>query len=410
MKSLYLKFIASLFVLSLALPAIGQPLEIILPENIPSQRTVQLEEQWRIGGDDDEGVLLGVVANAVLDDAGNIYLLDTQLSQVLVFNPDGEHIGTLSREGEGPGELQRPTGIFLNNPNQIGVSQGFPGKIVLLNLDGTPGGSIKPGSNAEAGGFAYVGEAFKRNGHLVVNHGSGAFDMESGKIRSTTMLSKLDIEGIESSRFAEHIQERDMSKQVYDEKANTSELDTWALGNEHVFTVPYRDRYFINVKNMDGSLARTISRPFQPRQRSSEDKNELISGFQVVINGQKMEVEEHILNFDPALSNMRVGQGGRLYVTNCFQNSNLLPAGEAARFDIISKDGKLVEELILKVEGFNPKQDRLAFLDGIHFLWVRNFKSASEAMNSSLAGADSSSEDYLEEVEPLEIIFCRVAE
>ena len=98
--------------------ALAQPQQITLPEKSPAQRTVQLEEIWRVGGEDDEEILFGVVAFGVLDEEGNMYLLDSQLSQVLVINPEGELIDTLGREGEGPGEMRQPTGIFLNNSCQ----------------------------------------------------------------------------------------------------------------------------------------------------------------------------------------------------------------------------------------------------------------------------------------------------
>ncbi len=405
------KFLLVALTSSLATTVLAQPKEIILPAKSPAQRTVQLAEQWRIGGEDDEDVLLGVIANGVLDDAGNIYLLDSQLSQVLIINADGQQTGTLSREGEGPGELTRPTGIFLNNQNQIGVAQGFPGKIVLLNMDDTPGGTILPESDPETGGFAYIGEAIKRGENLVVNHGYGAFDMTSGKITSTTLLTGLDSQGMELGRFAEHVQKRELAKQVFDEKANSSELDTWALGDEYVYTVPHRDQYLINVKNMNGTVVQVISRSFEPRKRSDEDKEEMTSSFNVVVNGRRMEFESHILDFDPALTNMYVAHDGRLFVENCYQKTTLLPAGVAGRFDIVSAEGELVEELTLELPGFNPEQDRLAFLDGIHYLWIRNYRSASEAMSSGMPGNDASADEDqedLEDPEPLEVVFCRV--
>ncbi len=410
MKSLLLKYCTISFAILFTAPVFCQPTEILLPAQAPAQRSVELEEVWRIGGDDDEDVLLGVVANGVLDHTGTIYLLDSQLSQILVINTEGQMTGTLSREGEGPGELQQPISIFLNSPSQLGVAQAFPGKLVLLNIDGTPGGTIKPESNPDDGGFVFVGEAFKKGNHLVLNHGYGSFDMNTGKIMSTQILSELNNEGFETGRFAEHVQERSMNKQVFDEQANASELDTWALGLNIVYTVPHRDKYFINVKNMDGSVAKTISRPFEPRKRSADDKKDLVSGFNVVVNGQKMEVEEHILDFDPALNKLYVGNNGRLFAENCWQKTTLLPEGIAARFDVISSDGILMEELTLELDGFNPHQDRLAFLDGVHFLWVRNFQSAYDAMNSSLATTETSLDDELDDIESLEIIFCRMAQ
>jgi hypothetical protein len=67
-------------------------LTIVNPEN-PSGGAVEieLEELWRVGGDD-EDVLFGVIAQLVVDDAGDVYLLDGQLSEVQVF--------CLTREGQ----------------------------------------------------------------------------------------------------------------------------------------------------------------------------------------------------------------------------------------------------------------------------------------------------------------------
>jgi hypothetical protein len=37
--------------------------------------TVQLQEVWRVGGEDDEHIF-GVISDVLVDDAGNLYLLD----------------------------------------------------------------------------------------------------------------------------------------------------------------------------------------------------------------------------------------------------------------------------------------------------------------------------------------------
>lgn len=47
--------------------------------------TVQLDEQWRLGGDtDDEDEFFGVINRVATDKDGNIYLLDNQLNEVKV--------------------------------------------------------------------------------------------------------------------------------------------------------------------------------------------------------------------------------------------------------------------------------------------------------------------------------------
>ena len=52
-------------------------------------QTMELEELWQVGGEDDEDVLLGIITRVLIDDDNNIYLLDPQLSEIKVFSPRG---------------------------------------------------------------------------------------------------------------------------------------------------------------------------------------------------------------------------------------------------------------------------------------------------------------------------------
>ena len=45
--------------------------------------------------------------------AGRLYVLDAQAAQVRVFGPDGTHVRSLGRQGQGPGELSQPIGFAL---------------------------------------------------------------------------------------------------------------------------------------------------------------------------------------------------------------------------------------------------------------------------------------------------------
>ncbi len=72
----------------------------ILDNDGPSQGVVPLDlvELWRAGGED-EDVIFGRIVDLKRHANGNVYVLDNQLCQVVVFSPDGEHLEDLSREG-----------------------------------------------------------------------------------------------------------------------------------------------------------------------------------------------------------------------------------------------------------------------------------------------------------------------
>ena len=379
--------------------------EITLPTEPPSRRTADLLEQWRVGGEDDQDILLGLVQTGVLGPDGKVYLLDRQLSQVLVIAPDGELVATLGRQGEGPGELNRPHGLFLLEDGRLGVIQGFPGRVTLLNPDGDPGGEISIGGEASEGGFNFVRDIRLAQGKLVGQKGRGTFDMETQKSRTVNTLSVLDLDGNELVEVVRHEQENDLARRTFDEEANFSELDQWAVGIDGLlYTVPERGAYAINVRNLDGELQGTLRRKFSPRKRGEKDKKELTDGMVVIVGGRRQEIESKALDFDPAIMGLNVAPDGRLFVTNCFDRPEELPAGIGASYDVISPDGTFIEELDLRVPDFDPDLDRMAFLDGKHFLHLRGVQSARDAMMAAFGGDDDGDKAEANDTEPLEVV------
>ena len=249
-----------------------------------------------------------------------------------------------------------------------------------------------------------MGRAVMRGGNLLLHSGRGTFDMATSKSTTVQSLALVDMEGQELVRFVEHTQERDLARQEFNEEKNFSELDTWAVGDGVVYTVPVRDRYLIRKRDLQGGEVATFEREFTTREREQEDKDDLTSGMRIIINGVNQEIDKHVLDTDPALMNISVTPDGRLFVTNCWGQRKLLPDGVAARVDVIGDDGSFIEELTLEVPEFNRKQDRLMFLDGKHWLLIRNFDSASESMNAGFGGGDEEDGEDLGEVEPLEVV------
>ena len=115
------------------------PKQIANPAKTPSgPETIELKELWRVGGYDDEEVLFGVITDIIADSEGNFFLLDSQLSEVQVYSPDGEYLRTIGREGEGPGEFRAAFNLLLLPGGNIGVLQAFPSKIIGLTPQGDP--------------------------------------------------------------------------------------------------------------------------------------------------------------------------------------------------------------------------------------------------------------------------------
>ncbi len=392
------------FCLSTPLPGAATTIE--LPAEPPARRTVELVEQWRLGADE-EDVLLGVITYGMIDEVGRVYLVDRQLSQVLVIGPDGELVTTLGREGEGPGELNQAHAMVLLDAGGIGAVQGFPGRIIGINADDTPGGDIVLGGGTEEGGFSFVRECLRSGDHFVAYSGRMVFDMNTGKADRTSTLGVYDLQGELTATIAEHSMENDLTRHVFDEAAEFSEMLQWSVGPDGaVYTSPVHDQYVLTVRDLQGNELRTMHRPFATRKRTQADKDELTNGINIVMDGQRVEVENKALDVDPAIRDLAVAADGRLMVTNCYQYRAHLPVGTAGQYDVISPAGEFVEELTLLVPGFDGGQDVLFFMDGTHFMVIKNFDSASDAMETGAPGDDE--EDLATEAEPLEVIFLKM--
>ena len=372
-----------------------------LPADPPATRTVELVEKWRLG-DDDSDVLLGVVTWGALDSDGNTYLVDRQLSQIQVIGPDGTWLGTLGREGEGPGELRQPHALVVQADGSLGVVQGFPGRLIGIGTDGIPTSDITLGGSAEEGGFSFLRACAVAGDGFVASTGRMAFDMATAKARTNSTLGYYDHQGALIAAIVEHSKESDLSHSVYDEAAEFSELDTWAVGpGGLLYTVPARDAYAVNVRNLQGELVATYERPFTPRPRTRAEKDKMASDINIVVNGQKQEVQNKALDTDPPIRELSTAADGRLFVTNCYGYRAHLPLGTAGRYDVISPSGEFLEELTLLVPDFDGKQDVLFFLDGTSFLVIKNFDSANDVMENQ----DETEKEAATGVEPLSVIF-----
>lgn len=70
---------------------------------------------------------IGEVSGLAVDAQGRVFVSDFQEPRVLVFGPDGQHLATIGRKGQGPGEFTAPTGpvigpngaLYVRNLSQV---------------------------------------------------------------------------------------------------------------------------------------------------------------------------------------------------------------------------------------------------------------------------------------------------
>ena len=164
-------------------------------ETTDGSRDVKMKELWRLGGDtDDEDEFFGVIVRITSDSQGNIFLLDSQLSEVKIYTPEGEYLNSIGREGEGPGEFRRPSDMFFLPDGNLGVMQTVPGKIVQLTTDGDPAGEF-PVPQPEGGGFQILRGAQLAGQNLALVKMTQELNQEEQSVKLHFSIDLLNPEG-----------------------------------------------------------------------------------------------------------------------------------------------------------------------------------------------------------------------
>ncbi|MFH1754456.1 MAG: 6-bladed beta-propeller [Candidatus Latescibacterota bacterium] len=321
-------------------------------------KTVELKELWRVGGDtDDEDEFFGVIGTILTDKKGNVYLLDSQLSQVKIFSQSGEFIRNIGREGEGPGEFRSPTGMFFTEAGLLGVMQIAPGKIVLLTSEGEPAGEY-PLPASEDGGFLLLLGGNSGAGNVVMAMGKNAFSEQ--KFETTRYLASIDAKGIETARYHEETRGIDFANALLDEMTWDTFDRRWTVGwDGRVYAVTKYQGYNIHVWNRDGKLNRIIEVDHKPRKRTQEE-TDLVESIYGLFTRQIPNGKLQMCEFSKDIETMFSREDGSLWVLSS-EGSHDNPEGSIGVFDVFDGDGHFVRKVTLMGEG-NPMTDGYYFV------------------------------------------------
>ena len=352
--------------------------------------SIELEERWSAGEDDDD-IIFGSINAATMDSKGNLYLLDAQLSQVHVYDPDGGFVKTLSREGDGPGEIRRPDDILIMPDGSIGVVHFMSGRIVCFDYDGLPVRSITPGGDPTEGGMRSMRNLRYRGDNLVGCGGMMEFDQASGTGRRTEFIARYNEDGSEQFRYYETSRDMELGRREFNEKKNYfPNDDRWALGPDgNVYTAPKRDAYEIHVYDPDGTLMRVIHRDYQPRKRTQEEKDAVIEGVVMIINGERVVPDAVIEDHATCITAIHVMDDGMVWVRNG-HGSHDQPDGVFQTWDVFDADGNFVRQVSLTCDG-NVRDDGFFFLNNDTVLLSRGMRSSWLGMFGGSGGDEEDS-------------------
>jgi len=394
--------------LSLASASFAQTAPIIDNPEKPANglKTMQLEEIWRIGGEDDEDVLLGVVNRVLADDQDQIYLLDIQLTEVMVISPDGEYLASLGSQGEGPGEIRRAADVLFMPDGTIGLVQGFPGKIVKVDQAGLPAGEFRPGGDdPAAGGFFALRGAASRGGKMVF---SGARITRGENSRTAVnFVASFDEEGAQNKLFYDTTSVRKFRGQEFSEKKEYfPHQNGWTLGADgRVYINQDRNNYSIKVYTHNGTLERTINRTFESYKRTAEEKKTAEDGLMPWRRRNRHRFNFVVEPTEPDIARMHVTDDGRLWVLTS-RGLRDQPEGVHSTWDVFDNTGRFDQTVAVQCEGVGLR-DRLFFAGENMVVLVKQYADAVKAFRGRNSEDEEADEEEIE-VLPLEVICYRI--
>jgi len=89
--------------------------------------------------DGDERFMFGSIRSIAVTDAGRIYVMDSQIPSLRVYNPDGSHVGDWGRDGNGPGEFGQPDGgLVVLSDGRVAVRDPGNARLQIFSPEGEP--------------------------------------------------------------------------------------------------------------------------------------------------------------------------------------------------------------------------------------------------------------------------------
>ncbi len=360
----------------LASPAAAEPAQVE-NDDVPTRgsREARLVERWRLGYDDEP--VLGVLVDAVMDAAGTVYVLDEQLGQIAVIEPGGRVNRVLSRQGEGPGELNRPRDLLWLPDSTLGVADAKPGEITWLARDGTP---RDPLLLKQADGLVlrshHILKAEWRTGTLAIGALESA--VVDGERRNQAFLALVDVNGVPFKRLLTVTRGWDFSKRRYVERNEYFyHQGYWTLAPDgRLCAVLDRNRYRIDVFDATGTPRLVITRRFEPHARSKDEKQQVADGRTMILNGVKVKIDCRIEDHDPCIRALFADADGQLWVRPW------RAAGEGddpstVVYDVFDTQGRYVERVRYAAD-FPLQHHRLIMFSPSRFVLLEDPMAAAE--------------------------------
>ena len=245
--------------------------------------------------------VFGAITDVEILENGTIMVLDGSYANIRTFSPEGRHLFTVSRRGEGPGELSHPKSLFNWSDGTIGVIDPNSGGVHRFSEDGQwLGLELAVSHNIPADPIVMSDSEF-------VCH-KARFDMDGETVNEIATIGLFPVSLTPRVSYWEKTEPWD--------PANMGNLtlelfltNYWTADpvTGRVFVCPFNeDNYSIQCFNGDGSLTGTITMEHTPVPKTEEDIQEEKDYIVFTLGGNSENNHGFNYDCDPWLNHLPV--------------------------------------------------------------------------------------------------------
>jgi hypothetical protein len=300
------------------------------------EKSLSLEEELAIGGDDGDNALIVEAGYFIVDKDGTFYIANRRDFNIKVFDKEGNYLHTIGKKGEGPGEFQYVGYItFL-----------LDGRLLVMDQR-----AQRTSLFESSGEFISSHQWKKRYSQLVLTTNASYFVQELVREEGADPLAErrlvideIDLDGNEINSFGEfklpEFKTLDVGGGVIVISVPHSprSIFTGDLWNQNIYHC-LNSQYLIEVYDPQGNILRKIDRPYEPLPFTSEDKKNFLARYERRPDERMKKLVEG-MDF-PSVKNvtskMFTDDQGNLWIQTLEQREE----GEISftAFDIFDKDG-----------------------------------------------------------------------
>lgn len=301
------------------------------PKGIPTK--LILKEDFKIGDSESEDEMIAQVTFFAVDENESIYALDWKANNIKVFDNNGKFVRTFAKQGQGPGEINLPSGLLITSENELLVEDSGNRRLAYFTLEGEFLRNVSIADKTSLTNLVMDNEGNVLGRQFIIEEGEMSFEIRKFDKDLNSLFT------IESIPFTFRDPQKDKMNPF-----DFVQIYFFDSGGQIYYGNP--KEYEIQIFSSEGKLKKKITKKHNPEKMTEEDIEKIMDRIPDMGFGVRnmMEFPKQF----PAYEAYSLDEEGRLIV----RSYNKSGEEDKVYLDIFDKEGKYIARFPSKV---NPR-------------------------------------------------------